>query len=115
MISQTLEIQNKDSIDLAILYYRTLFSLNNIHIRPRELELISFTAVRGTLSTPPIREEFMELYKINKSHLHYLIHQLNKKGILIKKEGKWRVNPKIHPDFSQSIRLTINLKNGSIK
>jgi hypothetical protein len=110
---QKIEKLYSSQIEVAKQYYKIVFEMNGIHIRDKELELIAFSAVRGTISTPPIREEYIETCKVSNASMHNMSARLQKFKVFIKdKEGKVRVNPQIHPDFSQpEILIAIKLTN----
>lgn len=98
---QRVEKSFSSKIELAKRYYGLIFLLNGINITDRELDLVSFSAINGTISTPPVREEFMKVYDISKAHVYNLTAKLQKMSILIKdKDNKIRINNSIYPDFS---------------
>lgn len=98
--------------EVARRYYVILCELNNIKITKNELNLLAYSAVYGTLSTPPVRDEFMRRFKIPKHSMYNMIGKLKKLNILIKdKEKKIRVNPQILPDFNKNLVLAIKLEN----
>ena len=91
----------KSEFEIAKKYYSIVLLLNNLSITPTELNLLSFIAVNGTISTPPVRDEFMKEFDIHKNHVYNMQAKLQKLKLLIKdKENKVRVNPNIHPDFN---------------
>jgi len=98
------EIKGKgvDSFDLARKYYSILFQVNNIPVTAKELDLIAFSAIHGTISTPPIREEFSKRFGIPKASIYNMSSKLQKLNIFVKaSDNKIRVNPKIQLDFSK--------------
>lgn len=91
-----------DKFEIARKYYNIVFDMNDIHITAKELDLVAFSATNGTMSTPPIREEYIKRFKVSKASMYNMIARLQKIKILMKdKEGKIRVNSQIHPDFNQ--------------
>jgi len=87
-----------------------LFSINGMHLSPTELDLVAFSAVNGTLSTPPLRGEFLEKFNLSENYLNTILPKLRKQGLLVKDDNKkMRVNPKILIDFKEDIRLEIKL------
>lgn len=99
-------------LEIAKKYYLIVFSLNNINVTPNQLELVAFSAINGTLSTPPVRDEFIRKYNIPIHSVYNMIAELKKQNILIKdKDKKIRVNPQILPDFTNNQHvLVINLQ-----
>ena len=99
---QILPIQKhfESKFEVAKKYYSVLLLLNGIHVTPTELNMLSYIAVNGTISTPPVRDEFMKEFKVHKNHVYNMQAQLQKLNLLIKdKDNKVRVHPNIHPDF----------------
>jgi hypothetical protein len=100
--------------DLVRRYYAVLFELNDIKITNNQLNLIAYCAINGTISTPPVRDEFRRLFNVPKHSLYNMSGVLTKKGIFVKGEDKKiRVNPAILPNFKAdaiilTIKLTIN-------
>lgn len=112
MIIQRLARQYDEALEKAIAYYSVICTLNGIKLGNREIQLLAFTAVRGTITPKPAREEFAKLFG---SSLHTIE---NAKGVLVKnkllvKDGDmYRVNPVITLDFNQPLTLVITLNNG---
>ena len=109
MIVQKLLSPTEDPLSLAEKYYGIISAINNLHLTPREIQLISFTAVRGNMSYANIREDFCEEYKTSSPTINNIISRLKKKGVLVKDKGKIKVHPNIVFDFKQSVRVEINL------
>ena len=97
-------------IERAIAYYRTLFALNNIKLQKKELELLAFTSIRGTITPPSARQEFCEQFKTTINHTENLKASLIKKGYLVKKDSVYRVLPALQKDFSLPLIMQITLK-----
>lgn len=104
-----------NSFEMAKKYYCILFELNNIKISKSELDLIAYSSIHGTISTPPVRDEFMKDFDVSIEYFYNIISKLKKLNILIKdKDKKVRINPAILPDFSKNIVLAIKLSlNGN--
>lgn len=94
---------------LAEKYYTLLFVLNDIHLTKGEINLVAFTAIRGTISYFNIREEFCEKHKTSDSTIYNIISKLKRKGIFIKEGTKIKVNPVIRLSFNKDVTLLINL------
>lgn len=109
MIVQKLKKNFSSDIQRAITYYSILSVLNNLHLTKRQIELIAFTSIRGSITSPAARDEFVDMFDSSKAHLANTKGILTRKGWLVKTEGKYRVNPRIHLDFSKDICLEIKL------
>jgi len=114
-IRQDISQECSSEFDCAKRYYSMLFAIKGWHLSPKELDLISFSAVHGTLSTPPLRDEFLQTFNVKENYLNMILPKLRKQGFLVKGEDKkLRVNPKIlHPSlsFKEDILLIIKLNN----
>lgn len=109
VVIQTLQKNHEIALDKAITYYSVLCTLNNIKLQKRQLELLAFTAIRGTITPQSAREEFAKLFDTSLDTIENLKGQLTKMGLLINDNKMYRVNPEIMLDFSKPIFLIINL------
>ncbi|MCI4437379.1 MAG: hypothetical protein JHC33_11290 [Ignisphaera sp.] len=96
-------------IQLAEKYYSILSAINNLHLTDREIQLISFTAIKGNITYANVREEFCKLHKTTSPTINNIISKLKKVGIFIKEGGKVKVNPVIVIDFTKDLTLEITL------
>jgi hypothetical protein len=97
--------------DIAKKYYTIIFTLNDIHLTKNEINLVAFSAVNGTLSTPPIKQQFCEQFDVPSASVYNIIGKLKKLNILIKdRENKIRINPVILPDFAQHTDIILVIK-----
>jgi hypothetical protein len=97
----------------AFRYYSILSAINDLKLTEREIQLISFAAIKGNISYSNIRKEFCEMYNSSAPTINNIISKLRKKGILIKDGTKVKVHPIISLDFSKDIVLEIKLlQNG---
>lgn len=97
------------AIDRAIAYYSVLFTLSNMKLTKKEIELVAFIAVRGTITPLPARDEFISQFGSSKASMENIKGRLVKKKILIRQNKMYRVNPKIALDFDNPILLQIKL------
>lgn len=97
---------------IARMYYKIQFELNNHHLSLLELNLITYTALRGFITTVASKKEFIEKFKTTPGTVNNIVSKLKRKGILIKEKGKVKVNPFLVEDFSNGVVMVINLKNG---
>lgn len=112
IIVQKLKKTSDSQITTAIRYYKILSVLNDINLTEREIQLVAFTAVKGNISYPDIREEFCTTYKSSSPTMNNMISKLKKFGILIKESGKIKVNSAILLNFNNPIILQISLTHG---
>lgn len=111
MTGITIESKVKTDFDMARKYFSVLFAANDIKLTASELDLITFCSIKGTFSTPPIREEFIKQFNVHKNTVYNMLAKLQKQNILVKDENKKiRVNPQILTDFQKPIILQIKLR-----
>ena len=112
-IVQKLSPKTPDEFSSAESYYNILSSINKLGLTEREVQLIAFTAIRGNISTPNVRQEFCERYSSTVPTISNMISKLKKSNILVKEKGKVKVNPIIVLDFTRPIILQISLNHES--
>lgn len=99
-------------IELAQKYYSILSAINSLNLTEREIQLISFTAIKGNITYANVREEFCKTYNSTSPSINNIISKLKKVGIFIKENGKVKVNPIICIDFKKDVTLEIKLVHG---
>lgn len=111
LVVQKLMKEVKTEIEMGIKYYSILSALNSLDLSERQLQLLAFTAVRGTITPKPAREEFIKMFGSSKNSLENIKGVLVHMGLLVKIGGMHRVLPSIDLDFSKDMIFQINLKN----
>ena len=109
MIVQSLKKVIDTDIQLAEKYYSILFTVNNLHLTEREIQLIAFTAIKGNITYANVREEFCKTYNSTSPTINNIISKLKKLGVFVKENGKVKINPKITIDFNKDLMLNIKL------
>ena len=109
MIVQSLKKVVDTDFQLAEKYYSVLFTINNIHLTEREIQLVAFTAIKGNITYANVREEFCRTYNSTSPTINNIISKLKKIGIFVKENGKVKINPKICIDFKKDLMLNIKL------
>ena len=112
IIVQKLKKEVYTDIALAEKYYSILSAINNLGLTEREIQLISFTAIKGNITYANVREEFCKTYNSTSPSINNIISKLKKVGIFIKENGKVKVNPIIVIDFKKDLTLDIKLVHG---
>ena len=112
IIVQKLKKEVYTDIALAEKYYSILSAINNLNLTEREIQLISFTAIKGNITYANVREEFCKTYNSTSPSINNIISKLKKVGIFIKENGKVKVNPVIVVDFKNDLTLEIKLVHG---
>ncbi len=80
MIVQRLKKDVQTDIQLAEKYYSILSAINNLHLTEREIQLISFTAIKGNITYANVREEFCKTYNSTSPSINNIISKLKKIG-----------------------------------
>lgn len=117
MVVQRISKQYADEVAIGMKYYSLISELNNLKLTERELQLMAFTANRGTISSLSAKQEFSRRFNSSIPTINNMISKLSRMGLLVKINRKTRVNPKISIDFSSGVVMQIILlkkpENGS--
>jgi len=108
-IIQELKNSLGDEYAVAQKYYSILSAINNLGLTKREIELVAFTAVKGTISYANARTQFCEKYSTTTATINNIVSKLKKIGIFVKDSGKVKVNPIIVIDFKKNLNLVIRI------
>ncbi len=111
MIVQRMKRQEKDSFSIAKKYYSLLFDVNNVNVTEREVQLVSFMAINGSISYKHVKEEFCKEFTTTNATINNMVSRLKNIGILIKDGSKVKVHPTILLDFNKDIVLQITLSH----
>lgn len=106
---QRLKVVDNDPLKKAMKYYGVLSAVNDIKLTEREIQLVSFIAIKGNMGYSSNRDEFIEKYKSSSATINNIISRLKKTGLLIKENNRTRVNPKVLPDFNGDIIIQIKM------
>jgi hypothetical protein len=106
---QKLAKSNDDSLRLAQKYYALISALNELSLTEREVQLIAYTAVKGSISFARVREDFCTTYNSSFPTINNMVSKLKKSFILVKQGKQIVVNPRIALDFSKPLVLQITL------
>ena len=109
IVVQRLKKEVDSDMQLAMKYYSILSAVNSLNLTERELQLISFTAIKGNITYANVREEFCKTYNSTSPSINNIISKLKRIGIFIKENGKVKVNPVIAIDFKKDLTLDIKL------
>ena len=112
MIVQRLRKELQDDTNVSRKYYSVLSALNDLELTEREIQLMSFIAVSGSISVPSNREKFCQTYDTTGATVNNMVSKLKKRNLLLKKDGKIIVNPLISLDFSNDVTLEIKILHG---
>jgi|TARA_R100000084_G_scaffold35038_1_gene13923 hypothetical protein len=99
-----------DKYSVAQKYYSLLSALNDLKLTEREIQLVAYTSIKGTITYANARAEFCEKYNTTTATINNIVSKLKKVGIFVKEDGKVKVNPVIVLDFDSDINLFIQLQ-----
>lgn len=111
IIVQKLKRTVSDNYSLAEKYYSLLSDINSLGLTNREIQLVSFTAIKGNISNANVRDEFCKKYETTSPTINNIISKLKKMQVFVKEKGKIKVNPVIVLDFEKDIVLQITLSH----
>lgn len=109
VILQNLQKTDSSPILKAKRYYSVMLALNGIHLPELELNLLSFIAVRGTISSGGAKEQFCEMFKSTKASIANTVLKLTRKGLLVKINNRTKVVDSLQLNFNNDILLKIKL------
>lgn len=110
MTVQKLAKTSEDPIALAQRYYGLISSLNNLQLTEREIQLIAFSAFKGSVSLATVKKAFCDRYNSSFATVNNMVSKLRKQGIFTKdKHNNMVVSPILVLDFSKPIVLQITL------
>jgi hypothetical protein len=114
MIVQKIKRQEPTTFDVAYKYYAVLFAINGMSLTEREIQLIAFIGVNGSISYKHVKEEFCNKFNTSIATINNMVSKLKNGNILIKEEGKIKLLPVIALDFNKDIVLQITLIHGGV-
>lgn len=112
LTKQTIRINTPSVLDIAVKYYTILSVLGDMHLTPRELQLLAFTATRGSISSGGAKKQFIELFGTSKNTIENLKGSLKDKGLIVKDDDdNYRVASHLRRNFKNlaCLRLDIQL------
>jgi hypothetical protein len=108
---QKLSSVNKDQLELAHKYYQVMSVLNDLKLAEGEIQLIAYSAVKGNIADPEIRDEYCKTYKTTPATINNIVYRLKKKKIILKKDKEIYVNPALtQVSFDEPLALVITLE-----
>ena len=110
MITQKLRRRLPDEFGIAVAYFSLISSLNSLALTERELQLMAFTAVRGNMSLGNVKTEFCERFSTTFPTISNIVYKLKKQGLLIKEDGRVKVNKMFPSNFKDGITLNVILE-----
>ena len=95
--------------EIAYCYYSLISSVNQLGLRKKEIQLLTFTAIRGGITNPAAKKDFCEKYDSCFGTINNIIGRLTKLGIFVKKGNKISIAPALSLDFNKNIVIQLCL------
>lgn len=111
VVIQKLFRKEDSPMSLAIRYFSIISVLFGLSLAKREIELLAFISLRGTISYASTREEFIQMFNSSKNSVENMKGKLYRKKLLIKVDKKYKINPSFGLDFSKDMILQITLNH----
>lgn len=109
-IVQKIKKQEDTILNQAIKYYSIICLVNNIKLSRREIELLAFTAISGTISNKVTKEKFCKEFDSSVASINNMIPKLASFGLIEKVQGEYRINKRLDIDFTnRDVTLEIKL------
>lgn len=109
IVAQKLQKSYESPLKKALAYYALISALYGLKLQKKEIELLAFTSLRGTITPLPAREEFVKQFGSSMATIQNMKSKLFKMGLLVKDGEMYRVTPSIALQFDKEIILKINL------
>lgn len=93
----------KSNFEVAVKYYSIMSVLNDFALTEREVQLISYMAVRGNIFNIETKTQFCKEYKTSLATINNIVSRLRKIGILVKGEGNMKIRPVLFLNFENNI------------
>lgn len=110
MVTQRLRKRLSDEFEIAVAYFSLISSLNGLFLTERELQLLAFTAVKGNMTLGNVKTEFCERFSTTFPTISNIVYKLKKMGLLVKEDGRVKVNKMFPSNFKNGITLNIILE-----
>lgn len=113
IVLQRLRKNYSSKIDKAITYFSILSALNSLGLTRKQIELLAYTSIRGTISSLSSKEDFVKSFGSSVDSINNMISKLYKKKLLVKHpDGKIKVPKYLMIDFDNS-EIVLNITIGT--
>lgn len=107
---QYLKRQESDEFYMLMKYYSLLFTLNDLTLTEGDLQLITFTAIRGNLYAGGVKEDFCKRFDTSVNVIYNRINKLKNLGILYRENRrKLTLSKSLQIPLDKPITLIIKL------
>lgn len=95
-----------DKEQKAFVYYSIISVINKLGLTKRQIQLLAFTAIRGSITNPAAKSDFCTKYDSSLGTINNMISDLREMGIFIKTGNKISINPVLNHNFDKDIIIT---------
>jgi DNA-binding MarR family transcriptional regulator len=106
---QTIRMDLSSTLEIALKYYTILSVLGDMHLTPRELQLLAFTATRGSISPGGAKQQFIEQFGSSKATIANLQGVLVEKGLIVKEDDVYKVAKHLRRNFKNLACLKLDI------
>ena len=111
MILQKLKYTISGPLELAEKYFAIISILNNLELAKREIQLLAFTSIRGSIGSETSKQEYVKQYNSSVATVSNIISKLSKTKILMKEQKRYVINKALMLDFNEAIVLGITFEH----
>lgn len=108
-VTQIIKKEAQTEMDKAYKYYAIISIINSLSFSERELQLLAFVAIKKHISYKEYKKEFCSQYNSSLPTVYNMISKLTRMGVLVRENGKVKINSKILLPFQEDIILNITL------
>lgn len=101
--------------EVARKYYAVISALNDLGLTEKELLLVSYSAVHGSVGNQEVRDAFCSEHGSTPATVNNMVSRLRKRGVMVKRNGKVWVAPAIALDFSRNVKMEVSLVHGDVE
>ena len=112
ILVKTIRKRFTDKLKAGEMWFKFITAVNDIKLAKRELELMSFINVRGTISSTSAKNEFCNLFGSSNATISNMVSTLTELKLLVKENGKTRVNPTLKVDFERDLVIRFYMSVG---
>lgn len=86
-----------------------ILALSGIHVTQRELELLTYLSIKGSVSSVNHRNDFLSKYKTTENSMNNALGSLKRKGLIEKLDGKVKSKLRLPQEFVNAGEKTLKI------
>ena len=99
IIAQKFRRSFVNKLNKAIAFYSVISSFNSLNLTKKQIELLAYTHIRGTISSLSAKQDFVDTFGSSIDSINNMISKLYKKKLLYKVGDTGKI--KVAPIFSK--------------